>query len=140
MSADRKLLEDNDYRYSPYHMLDVEVEQPEIVMPDPDMWYRITSVATNRTGRVWEVTNEHHTIATHASYAQNMLWSTDQVASESDPYYDYQWFRFEEDPANPGNYAIICKALPEGSLSGNATSTSNAGRFNYDSAAKHYEL
>ena len=140
MSADRKLLEYNDYRYSPYHMLDVEVEQPEIAMPDPDMWYRITSVATNRTGRVWEVTNEHHTIATHASYAQNMLWSTDQVASESDPYYDYQWFRFEEDPANPGNYAIICKALPEGSLSGNATSTTNTGRFNYDTAAKHYDF
>lgn len=140
MSADRVLLDYNDYRYSPYHMLDVEVEEPAIVMPDPNMWYRITSTAVNRIGRVWEVTNEHHTIASHASYAQNMLWSTDQVASESDAYYDYQWFRFEEDPANPGNYAIICKALPEGSLSGNATSTSNTGRFNYDTAAKHYDF
>lgn len=140
MSADRKLLDYNDYRYSPYHMLEEEAVVPDVIMPDPSTWYRVTATGTNRTGRVWEVTNEHHTASTHSSYGLNLLWSTDDVATESDAYYDYQWFRFEEDPANPGKYAIICKALPNGSVSGNATNTTNTGRFNYDTSTKHYDF
>lgn len=140
MSADRELLDYNGYRYSTYHMLDEEVVIPEMEMPKPDMWYRVTATGNSRVGRVWEITNEHHTVSTHSSYAANMLWSTDEVATEESAYYDYQWFRFEEDPQNPGNYAIICKALPQGSLSGNATNTTNTGRFNYDPEAKHYDF
>ncbi len=144
MSADRELLDYNDYRYSPYHMLENEDEggsdQTETEMPKADMWYQITATGTNRTGRVWEVANEHHTISTHGSYANGLLWSSDVVATEEDANYDYQWFRFEEDPENPGNYAIICKAMPNGSLNGTPSANSTSGRFSYDSAAKHYDF
>ena len=142
MSADRELLDYNDYRYSPYHMIEAEDdgEQPAIEMPKADMWYRITATGDNRVGRVWEIANEHHNISTHSSYANGLLWSTDAVAAEDAANYDYQWFRFEEDPANPGNFAIICRALPNGSLKGTPSNTSNTGRFSYDNNAKHYDF
>ena len=46
----------------------------------------------------------------------------------------------EEDPAHPGKYAIVCKAIPEGSVKPNPTATNTSGRWNYDNTTKHYNF
>ncbi len=129
MSADRALLDLNDYKYSPYHMEGyVAPTGPaaEMELPKKGVWYRVVSNAESpRGGRVWELA------------ADGTLTTTDRIAQKTDADYDRQWFRFEEAPGYPGRYAIVCKADSTGSLRGAPTEETPAGRWIYQSGAKN---
>ena len=130
-----------------------EPEPPTIIYPkantaEKKYYYRIVSKATDgRNGRCMELLAEGSSLIT--SEAGNAakagrLWTNGQAA-EGDANYDCQWWSLEEDPANPGSFALVCKAYPEGSLSNtpvNKTSgtfdTSTNCRWDYDYTTKHY--
>ncbi|MCI6295254.1 MAG: beta-N-acetylhexosaminidase [Bacteroidales bacterium] len=130
-----------------------EPEPPTVIYPkantaEKKYYYRIVSKATDgRNGRCMELLAEGSSLIT--SEAGNAakagrLWTNGQAA-EGDANYDCQWWSLEEDPANPGSFALVCKAYPEGSLSNtpvNKTSgtfdTTTDCRWDYDYTTKHY--
>ena len=67
----------------------------------------------------------------------NRLW-TAPTATKGDADYDAQLWAFEQSPTAPGKYALVCKAYPRGSVKQVPTQKSNAGRWEYDTSAKHY--
>ncbi|MCM1310910.1 MAG: beta-N-acetylhexosaminidase [Bacteroides sp.] len=128
MSADRELLDYNDYKYSPYHMEGYVAPTgaaAQMELPKKGVWYRVVSNAESpRGGRIWELGED------------GVLTTTDKVAQKGDADYDAQWFQFVEAPGYPGRYAIVCKARPEGSVNGTPTSESREGRWTYLDNAK----
>lgn len=130
-----------------------EPEPPTVIYPkantaEKKYYYRIVSKATDgRNGRCMELLAEGSSLIT--SEAGNAakagrLWTNGQAA-EGDANYDCQWWSLEEDPANPGSFALVCMAYPEGSLSNtpvNKTSgtfdTTTNCRWDYDYTTKHY--
>jgi len=129
MSADRELLDLNDYKYSPYHMEGYVAPTgaaAHMELPKKGVWYRVVSNAESpRGGRVWQLADD------------GTLTTTARISQKGDADYDRQWFRFDEAPGYPGRYSIVCKAMPEGSINGKPTSESREGRWTYDPAAKH---
>ena len=101
---------------------------------------RLVCVATDdvRTGRVVELLNEGSTdiIGSQTGAQVNRLWSNATV-DENDP---YQLWAFEADPAGTGKYAMVCKAVPAGSVNPTPTAEDNTGRWDYDATAKHYNF
>ncbi|MCM1028016.1 MAG: beta-N-acetylhexosaminidase [Pseudoflavonifractor sp.] len=97
-----------------------------VAMPDPDKWYRLKSTAgAERDGLVMEVLPVGSPIIVSQAdkgAREGRLWG---VAEEEGN--DSQLFRFVPDPEHAGRYAIVCKAMPEGSLSPVATD----GRWDY---------
>lgn len=146
--ADTVLLNYNGYNYGK-HIMKSSASSSEKVMPkastaaDP-IYYRIVTKATDdtRSGRCWELLREDSPLITTYSgnnAAKNRLWTNAQ-AEEGDAAYDYQMWFFEEDPDNAGRYALVCKALPDGSLNSTPTASSTAGRWNYDEDTKYYNF
>ncbi|MDE5901400.1 MAG: beta-N-acetylhexosaminidase [Muribaculaceae bacterium] len=142
ITADRKLLDYGGYRYATHAMLDNE-EQPgnETVLPDPNQWYRLLSRCTDdaRQGTCIELLAAGSDKIGTGNAQVDRLWSH-LPAAEGDANYDYQWWQFQEDPANPGHYAMVCKAKPSGSVNSLPTAQNNTGRWDYDNAAKHYDF
>lgn len=142
ITADRALLDYGGYRYATHAMLDNGGEpSDEPVLPNSNQWYRLISQCTDasRQGTCIELlTAASDKIGTGNAQA-GRLWSHSQAA-EGDANYDYQWWQFQEDPANPGHYAMVCKAKPEGSVNSTPTAQNNTGRWDYDNAAKHYDF
>ena len=147
MTADTVLLNYGNYKYCKYHML-VDTEEPGMVMPkvntaEKKYYYRLVTGATDaRKDRCIELVAEGSELLN--TYASNnitvgRLWTNTLAASDA-ANYDSQWWSLEEDPASPGKYALVCKAQPEGSVKPNPTAESNAGRWDYDPAAKHYNF
>ena len=101
---------------------------------------RLVCVATDdvRAGRVVELLNEGSTdiIGSQTGAQVNRLWSNATV-DENDP---YQLWAFEADPAGTGKYAMVCKAVPAGSVNPTPTAEANTGRWDYDATAKHYNF
>lgn len=101
---------------------------------------RLVCVATSgdRAGRVVELLNEGSTdiIDSQTGAQVNRLWSNATV-DENDP---YQLWAFEADPAGTGKYAMVCKAVPAGSVNPTPTAEANTGRWDYDATAKHYNF
>lgn len=101
---------------------------------------RLVCVATTneRAGRVVELLNEGSTdiIGSQAGAQVNRLWSNATV-DENDP---YQLWAFEADPAGTGKYAMVCKAVPAGSVNPTPTAEDAVGRWDYDATAKHYNF
>lgn len=94
--------------------------------PDPDVWYRIVTMYDGpdaRQGRCIQYFPE-------GSAHPGLIWSAEQIA-DADPASDYQYWRFEPSPDNPDDYAIICKAAPEGFLDDDPTSFNAEGRWKY---------
>ncbi len=130
-----------------------EPEPPTVIYPKANTaenkyYYRIVSKATDdRNGRCMELLAEGSSLISsevvNAAKA-GRLWTNTQAA-EGDANYDCQWWSLEEDPANPGSFALVCKAYPEGSLSktpvnkttGAFDNTTNC-RWDYDYTTKHY--
>ena len=151
MTADTTLLNYGGYLYCKYHMLGEESGSGETtkVMPLSNTetnkyYYRLISGGTDATrkDRCIELVAEGSPLLTTYSannIAVGRLWTNTQ-ANEGDANYDYQWWSLEEDPAHPGKYAIVCKALPEGSVKPNPTATSTSGRWDYDNTTKHYNF
>lgn len=152
MTADTVLLNYGKYKYCKYYMVG-EAEDAgsssDKVMPfanttDKKYYYRIISGGTDdtRKGRCIEVLPASSSLITTYSNkgaAEGVLWTNAQ-ASSTDDNYDYQWWSIEEDPNNAGKYALVCKAMPEGSVKANPSATSTAGRWSYDKSAKHYNF
>ncbi len=147
MTADTVLLNYGNYKFCKYHML-TDTEEPGMVMPkvntaENKYYYRLVTGATDgRKDRCVELVAEGSELLTTYSnnnIAVGRLWTNTQAA-EGDANYDCQWWSLEEDPANPGKYALVCKAQPEGSVKPNPTAESNAGRWDYDNAEKHYNF
>lgn len=147
ITADSVLLNYGGYLYNKDFM--VEGSEPQgMVMPksstsEASYYYRLVTNATGeRAGKCIELLREGSSIITDKrgnGAAVNVLWTAAQV-DESDAAYDYQLWAFEEDPANPGYYALVCKAKPAGSLNSTPTAEIASGRWTYDETVKHYDF
>lgn len=138
-NADAEMLDLAGYEYGHHYLYNYGKEDDDkMVLPSPNKWYRLVTKATGpRTGLCLEMLPEGSpTIGTGNAQAYR-LWSATK-ADKGASNYDNQWFRFEEDPANPGLYAMICRACPEGSVKTTPTASSNTGRWDYDKTTKHY--
>lgn len=148
MSADTVMLNYGNYKYCKYHMLNNE-QADDKVMPfvntaENKYYYRIISGGTDntRSGRCIELLAEGSQLISEYSgkgAKAGVLWTSPQAAKNATNY-DHQWWSLEEDPANPGKYALVCKAEPNGSVNPNPTSVNTSGRWNYDKAVKHYNF
>lgn len=148
MSADTTLLNYGNYRYCKYKMLGTE-ETPgtDMVLPfvntdENKYYYRIISGGTDATrkDRCIELLAAGSPLLTQYAdkgATEGVIWTNTQAAEGADNY-DAQWWSLEEDPDNPGHFALVNKAQPDGSLNPRPTATSTAGRWNYDNAGKHY--
>lgn len=149
MTADTVLLNYNDYKYCKYKMLGEDSGTSDMVLPkvnttDNKYYYRIISGGTDATrkGRCIELLSASSPLLTTYSgknAAVNRLWTNTQ-ASEGDSNYDYQWWSIEADPSGSGKYALVCKALPDGSVNPTPTATNTSGRWNYDTNKKNYNF
>ena len=151
MTADTVLLNYGNYRYCKYKMLGQEENTPSTstVYPfantsDKKYYYRIISGGTDasRTGRCIELLAEGSSLISQYSgkgAKAGVIWTNAQAA-ESDANYDYQWWSIEEDPANKGHFAIVCKALPDGSLNPTPSAQNTSGRWSYDNNKKNYSF
>ena len=130
--ADAELLKAASYRFGAHQLVKKSYQKP-----DPDKWYRIASASTDeRSGLVWEVLAADSPILSAKSgngAKAYRLWG-----NMPDSGNEYQQFRFVEDPNNEGHYAIICKALPEGSLSSEPTGKVPADRWDYKVSERDY--
>lgn len=112
----------------------------ESIVSEVPLYSRLVCVATSgdRAGRVVELLNEGSTdiIDSQTGAQVNRLWSNATV-DENDP---YQLWAFEADPAGTGKYAMVCKAVPAGSVNPTPTAEANTGRWDYDATAKHYNF
>ena len=112
----------------------------ESIVSEEPLYSRLVCVATTgeRAGRVVELLNEGSTdiIGSQSGAQVNRLWSNATV-DENDP---YQLWAFEADPAGTGKYAMVCKAVPAGSVNPTPTVEDAAGRWDYDATAKHYNF
>lgn len=148
ITADSTLLNYNGYNYSRDFMTaqtsSSENVMPEVSTADKKYWYHIVTRATDETriGRCFELLREGApTISEYSSKgaAAGVLWALPQV-DEKNEAYDYQLWAFEEDAANPGHYALVCKAQPNGSVNPTPTAVSTSGRWKYDATKKHYNF
>lgn len=130
--AEAELLDAAGYNYGAHQLV-----KPNYETPDPDKWYNISSASSDeRAGLVWEVLSNNSPIISNkgGNGAKALrLWGNTLSADN-----EYQQFRFEEDPDNAGHYAIVCKALPDGSLSSQPTGTGLTDRWDYKLSGKDY--
>lgn len=150
MTADTTLLNYGNYRYCKYKMLGEDgsasssIVYPLVNTQEKKYYYRIISGGTDATrlGRCIELLSEGSSLISEYSAKGakvGVIWTSPQ-ATEADANYDYQWWSIEEDPANKGHFAIVCKALPNGSLNPNPSAQTTAGRWSYDNDKKNYSF
>lgn len=149
MTADTVLLNYGGYRYCKYKMLDEDESVSDMRLPhastsEKQYWYRLISGGTDATrqGRCIELLATGSPLLT--AYAANgaqpgRLWTNVQ-ADENAANYDCQWWSLEEDPSASGRFALVCKAVPEGSVKPLPTVNGVGGRWEYDNSAKHYNF
>lgn len=143
MSQDTVMFNYRDYEYGRHYL---NTSQQEMVMPEVSTnekmhWHRLMTLATDaeRTGRCMTLLHEGSEPVT-AGYGQvNMLWSSVPV-EETDEENKYQLWAIKESPTEPGKYALICQALPEGSVNPQPTATTTSGRWTYDPDGLHYNF
>ena len=145
VTADSTLFNYNNYTYGKHYMTAQTGEggTAEKVMPEAGKWYRLVTKATGeRADKCVELLREGSPLISQWSAKNataNRLWTNAQAA-EGDAAYDYQFWAFEEDPANPGKYALVCKAIPAGSVNPTPTASNNTGRWDYDPYQKNYNF
>jgi len=130
--ADKELLDLAGYNYGAHQLV-----EETYMTPDPEKWYNISSNCSDeRQGNVIEVLAEDHSLISSQSgkgAKAGRLWGAPLAQAN-----DYQKFRFVEDPANKGRYAIVCKALPDGSLNSTPTGTALTDRWEYNASGLDY--
>lgn len=135
--ADQELLDAAGLNYGKHQL----VRSSDYVKPDPDRWYRLASVAADedRMGRTIELlAPDSPILADHLlqGASQGRLWSV----RPQGPATDWQLFRFVENPDRPGHYAIVCKAMPQGSLCATPTGTNVNDRWTYHPSTLAYDF
>lgn len=146
-TADTLLFDYGNYHYNRDYLLgstypgETEMVMPETSTATSRHYYRIVTRASDeRRERCWELLAAGSPlIAQYQAYgaAEGVLW-TNRQAAEGAANYDRQWWAFEEDPANPGRYALVNKSLPEGSIKAQPSQVSTNGQWSYDATKKHY--
>ena len=130
-----------------------EPEPPTIIYPkantaEKKYYYRIVSNSSDvkRVGKCIELIHDGSPLASKESAQVNRLWPND-VATEGADNYDYQWWSVEADPEGSGRFALVCKALPDGSVkstpvhkTSGVASASAEGRWDYDTENKYYDF
>lgn len=146
ITADSTLYNYNNYSYGRHYMNrtgETEKVMPNVSTAEKKYWYRLTTRATDdRRNKCIELLGTGSPlIAQYSSKgaAEGRLW-TNTPATEGSDNYDYQLWALEEDAAQPGLYALVCKAFPDGSASPSPTGTSTGGRWNYDKNRKNYSF
>ena len=147
MRADTVLLNYGHYNYGRHIMgnpADDQLTLPEATTEGDTVLYRVVASQTTgtRVDRCWELVGSESSLLTTWSekdIAENRLWTNTQ-ADEADDNYDYQMWFLEEDPDNEGYYALVCNALPGGSINPTPTAQSTSGRWDYDESTKNYNF
>ncbi|MCD8304420.1 MAG: beta-N-acetylhexosaminidase [Prevotellaceae bacterium] len=136
MAQDTVMLNLGGYTYAKHIFLSSE----DMVKPKADEWYTLETLATDgRSGRCIELLSASSPLVSTYSgngAAEGKLWEN-EMAEEGDDNFDYQLWQFQEDEET-GLYAMVSKAAPEGSVDPTPSAQSNAGRWTYDTTAKHY--
>lgn len=148
ITADTALLDYNGYHYARHFISSGATATDEKVMPvsstaDYKFWYRVVSKGTSpRTGRCMELLRAASPLLDtykNNGAAEGRLWTNEQAAEGTDAY-DWQLWAFEENPAAPGTYALVCKAAPEGSVNPDPSAQGTGGRWSYSATTKHYNF
>ncbi|MCM1310357.1 MAG: beta-N-acetylhexosaminidase [Bacteroides sp.] len=130
--ADKELLDLAGYNYGAHQLV-----IPEYQKPDPEKWYYLSSNCSDeREGNVFEILAEGHEFITSKSgnKAQALrLWGNKKADGN-----EYQQFKFVEDPDNANRYAIVCRALPNGSIKSTPTGTALSDRWDYQATGLDY--
>ena len=143
VAADKALLDYNKYTYARYYIESADDEGgmvlPTISTDANKAWYRIVTGASdaNRAGKCIELVRAGSPIIGTGNAQANRLWSA-TVAEEGSAAYDYQLWALMEDPNEPGSYALVCKAYPNGSVKPTPTASNNTARWDYDTEKRHY--
>lgn len=120
-----------------------DMVMPVSSTPENPFWYRIVTLVNNssdyRIGKCMELLREGAPQIGTGNAQANRLWNG-TIAEEGDPAYDYQLWALFEDPENPGKYALVNKAKPNGSVNPVATAQSNSGRWDYDDTKYNYNF
>lgn len=113
---DIELLELGGYGYGAHQLI-----EPDYRKPKPNAWYTLSTACTDdRDGRAFTLVN-------------GILMGEELTATPTDS----QKFKFVENPDKKGEYAIICKAQPTGSVNITPTAVALSGRWNYSDGV-HY--
>ena len=144
ITADSVLLNYNNYEYGRHFMISNSDEaqvMPNISTDSEKQWYRIVTGATDaaRTEKCIELLREDSPTIGTGNAQVNRLWSG-TISTEENEAYDYQLWAIMEDPNNPGKYALVNKAKPNGSVNGTPTATNNKARWDYDDNNRHYDF
>ncbi|MBO5807022.1 MAG: beta-N-acetylhexosaminidase [Bacteroidaceae bacterium] len=147
ITKDTLLLNYNNYDYGRHYILSSNAGNEDKVMPkvstdEEKTWYRIVTTATDaRAGRCIQLLRPGMNIADKTGTAPaNRLWNSEVIEDENNAGYDYQLWAFMQDPQNPGYWAIVNKAKPNGSVKGTPTAENNTGRWDYDESRRHYDF
>ena len=145
VAADTVLLNYNKYTYARYYIEDLGGDDEAMVLPtlstdDSKVWHHIITANTgdnNRKGKCIELLREGSPIIGTGNAQANRLWSA-VVAEEGSAAYDYQLWALMENPNEPGSYALVNKAYPDGSVKPTPTASNNTARWDYDTENRHY--
>ena len=145
VAADTVLLNYNKYTYARYYIEDLGGDDNAMVLPTISTeanksWYRIVTANTgdaNRAGKCIELVRAGSPIIGTGNAQVNRLWSA-TVAEEGSEAYDYQLWALMENPNEPGSYALVNKAYPNGSVKPTPTASNNTARWDYDTQNRHY--
>lgn len=141
---DSTLYQLNNWEYGKHYMTDQKKIMPLGSDVQESHWFRVISTTTTtveRTNRCIELLASGSPLisGTNTGSAVNVLWSN-VLAAEGAGNYNYQWWCLKEDPSNPGYYALVNKALPNGSVNPTATATTTSGRWSYDVSTVNYSF
>ncbi|MBR5893531.1 MAG: beta-N-acetylhexosaminidase [Bacteroidaceae bacterium] len=143
VTADSVLLNYNNYEYGRHFMKNGAENKvmPQTSTVEDWNWYHIVTGATDaaRAGKCIELLREGAPQIGTGNAKANRLWNG-TIAQEGDAAYDYQLWALMEDPANPGKYALVNKAKPDGSVNSTPTASNNTARWDYDNSKRHYDF
>ena len=140
--TDTTLYQLKGWKYGNHYMIDLPKILPAVSRDKEYHWFRLISASSDlRAGKCIELLAQGSPLinATNTGSAVNRLWSNTQAA-ESAANYVYQWWALVEDPANPGSFALVNKAYPDGSVNSTATASGNTGRWTYDATRRYYDF
>ena len=146
ITADTTLYNYHNYEYGKHYLGSSESGEkvmPKVSTAEKAYWYRLVTKATGeRANKCIELLNAASPLIDNfknKGAEEGRLWTNSQAA-EGDANYDYQFWALEESSEEAGHYALVCKALPEGSLSPTPTAQNGSGRWVYDNQQKHYNF
>ncbi|MDE5959907.1 MAG: family 20 glycosylhydrolase, partial [Muribaculaceae bacterium] len=140
-NADTRLLDLRGFTYGKHYVDNAGVE-PDVVYPEEGAYYRLITRAshdTNRKDRCIELVRDGSPLVSEKSATVGQLWTNTQV-DEGNAAYDWQYWTFEPDPAGSGKFAMVCRAVPGGSVNPAMIGSSVSAHWKYDNSVKNYNF